>query len=249
MNQLAFLLLSLVIFLPLFGAVVTLFLRKDTAIKWWALFVTVANFIISLPLYLTFQSGPAEMQFVEHIPWIPELGVSYYLGIDGISLFLVLLATFLSAVAILSSWTAITERVKEYYIFMLLLEMGMIGVFTALDLFLFYVFWEVTLIPMYFLISMWGGKRRVYAALKFVFYTMAGSVLMLVAIMVLYFMNAATTGERTFDLLRLYQFQMPVGRQVWLFLAFALAFAIKVPVFPFHTGCPTPTWKRPRPAA
>jgi NADH-quinone oxidoreductase subunit M len=141
-------------------------------------------------------------------------------------------------VAILSSWTAITERVKEYYIFMLLLEMGMIGAFIALDLFLFYVFWEVTLIPMYFLISMWGGKRRVYAALKFILFTMAGSVLMLVAIMVLYFMNAAATGERTFDLLRLYQFQMPVERQVWLFLAFALAFAIKVPLFPFHTWLP-----------
>jgi NADH-quinone oxidoreductase subunit M len=238
MNQLGFPLLSLVIFLPLFGAVVTLFLRKDTVIKWWALFVTVANFIISLPLYFTFQSGTAEMQFVEHVPWMPELGVSYYLGIDGISLFLVLLTTFLTPVAVLSSWTAITEKVKEYMIFMLLMETSMVGVFAALDLILFYVFWEVTLIPMYFLIGIWGGKRRIYAAVKFFLYTLAGSALMLVAIFVLYFMNARATGQPTFDLLELQKLGVPLAAQKWLFLAFALGFAIKVPLFPFHTWLP-----------
>ena len=242
MNQLGFPLLSLVIFLPLFGAVVTLFLRKDTAIKWWALFVTVANFIISLPLYFYFQSGPAEMQFVEHIPWMPDLGVSYYLGIDGISLFLVLLTTLLTPVAVLSSWTAITEKVKEYMIFMLFMETSMVGVFAALDLILFYVFWEATLIPMYFLIGIWGGKRRIYAAVKFFLYTFAGSALMLVAIFVLYFMNARATGQPTFDLLELQQrtleFGVPLAAQTWLFLAFALGFAIKVPLFPFHTWLP-----------
>jgi NADH-quinone oxidoreductase subunit M len=238
MNQLGFPLLSLVIFLPLCGAVVTLFLRKDTAIKWWALIVTVANFFISLPLYFTFQSGTAQMQFVEHIPWMPELGVSYYLGIDGISLFLVLLTTFLTPVAVLSSWTAITEKVKEYMIFMLLMETSMVGVFAALDLILFYVFWEATLIPMYFLIGIWGGKRRIYAAVKFFLYTLAGSALMLVAIFVLYFMNARATSQPTFDLLELQKFGVPLAAQTWLFLAFALGFAIKVPLFPFHTWLP-----------
>ena len=251
MNELGFPILSLITFLPLLGALGILFVpstgsghrnaRKAALVKWLALGVAVANFLLSLLLFFYFQSETAAglgMQFVENVPWIPSLGVSYHLGVDGISLFMVLLTTLLSAVAILSSWTAITERVKEYYIFMLLLEMGMLGVFVSLDLLLFYVFWEITLIPMYFLISMWGGRRRVYAAMKFVFYTMAGSVLMLVAIMALYFMNAAATGERTFDLLRLYQFQVPVGSQTWLFLAFALAFAIKVPLFPFHTWLP-----------
>ncbi len=238
MNQLGFPLLSLVIFLPLCGAVVTLFLRKDTAIKWWALIVTLANFIISLPLYFYFQSGTAEMQFVEHIPWMPNLGVSYHLGIDGISLFLVLLTTFLTPIAVLSSWTYITEKVKEYMIFMLLMETSMVGVFAALDLILFYVFWEATLIPMYFLIGIWGGERRIYAAVKFFLYTLAGSALMLVAIFVLYFMNAGATGRPTFDLLELQKFSVPLAAQTWLFLAFALGFAIKVPVFPFHTWLP-----------
>jgi len=238
MNQLGFPLLSLIIFLPLCGAVVTLFLRKDSAIKWWALFVTVANFIISLPLYFYFQSGTAEMQFVEHIPWMPDLGVSYHLGIDGISLFLVLLTTFLTPVAVLSSWTYITDKVKGYMIFMLLMEMSMVGVFVALDLILFYVFWEVTLIPMYFLIGIWGGKRRIYAAVKFFLYTLAGSALMLIAIFVLYFMNYRATGQPTFDLLELQKFGVPLTTQTWLFLAFALGFAIKVPLFPFHTWLP-----------
>jgi NADH-quinone oxidoreductase subunit M len=224
MNQLGFPLLSLVIFLPLCGAVVTLFLRKNTAVKWWALIVTVANFIISLPLYFYFQSGTAEMQFVEHIPWMPALGVSYHLGIDGISLFLVLLTTFLTPLAVLSSWTYITDKVKEYMIFMLFMET--------------YVFWEATLIPMYFLIGIWGGERRIYAAVKFFLYTLAGSALMLVAIFVLYFMNAQATGQPTFDLLELQKFGVPLAAQTWLFLAFALGFAIKVPLFPFHTWLP-----------
>jgi NADH-quinone oxidoreductase subunit M len=238
MNQLGFPLLSLVIFLPLCGAVVMVFLRKDTAIKWWALIVTVANFIISLPLYFYFQSGTAEMQFVEYIPWMPDLGVSYHLGIDGISLFLVLLTTFLTPLAVLSSWTYITEKVKEYMIFMLLMETSMVGVFAALDLILFYVFWEATLIPMYFLIGIWGGERRIYAAVKFFLYTLAGSALMLVAVFVLYFMNAQATGQPTFDLLELQKFGVPLVAQTWLFLAFALGFAIKVPLFPFHTWLP-----------
>ncbi len=240
MNEVGFPILSLITFLPLLGALGILFVnaRKEALVKWLALGVAVANFLLSLFLFFYFQSETAGMQFVENVPWIPSLGVSYHLGVDGISLFLVLLTTLLSAIAILSSWTAITERVKEYYIFMLLLEMSMIGVFVSLDLFLFFVFWEVTLIPMYFLIGGWGGARRIYAALKFFLYTFGGSALMLIAILVLYFMNAQATGQPTFDLLQLQRFDVPVAAQTWLFLAFALGFAIKVPLFPFHTWLP-----------
>jgi NADH-quinone oxidoreductase subunit M len=240
MNQLDFPILSLITFLPLAGALGILLIPRENvrAIKTCAFAVSAADFAISLALYFTFQADSAQMQFVENVPWIPSLGVSYHLGVDGISLLLVLLTTLLSAVAILSSWTAITERVKEYYVFMLLLEMGMIGVFIALDLFLFFVFWEATLIPMYFLIGRWGGARRIYAALKFFLYTFGGSALMLVAILVLYFMNARATGQATFDLLQLQQLDVPVAAQTWLFLAFALGFAIKVPLFPFHTWLP-----------
>ncbi len=161
------------------------------------------------------------------------------MGIDGISLLLVLLTTFLTVLCILCSWTAITFRVKEYMISFLFLETGMIGALVSLDLILFYVFWEVMLIPMYFLIGVWGDpKRRIYAAIKFFLFTMAGSVLMLVAILVLYFLNQRTTGVSTFDVLELYKAGLPVGTQYWLFGAFALAFAIKVPMFPFHTWLP-----------
>jgi len=240
MNQLGFPILSIITFLPLVGALGILFIprEKAKAINNLAFAVAAVDFVISLVLYFAFQADSAQMQFVEHVPWIQSLGISYHLGVDGISLFLVLLTTLLTPIAVLSSWTAITEQVKEYMVFMLLLETGMIGVFAALDLVLFFVFWEATLIPMYFLIGRWGGPRRIYAAVKFFLYTFAGSALMLVAILVLYFMNARTTGQATFDLLELLQFDVPAGVQTWLFLAFALGFAIKVPLFPFHTWLP-----------
>ena len=164
-------------------------------------------------------------------------GIEYLVGIDGISLFLVLLTTLLMPIVILASWS-VKDKTKEYLFFMLILETGMLGAFVALDLFLFYVFWEVMLIPMYFLIGVWGGPRRIYAALKFVLYTMAGSLLMLVAIIYLATRHAQLTQVLTFDLLQLYNLQLPFHEQVWLFLAFALSFAIKVPVFPFHTWLP-----------
>jgi len=160
------------------------------------------------------------------------------MGIDGISLFLILLTTFLTVVSILSSWTAVREKVKGFMISMLLLETGMIGVFVALDLFLFYVFWEAMLIPMYFLIGIWGGPRKIYATIKFVLFTLFGSLLMLVAIIVLYFLQHSYTGVYTFNLLEMYKVVLPYGSQFWLFYAFALAFAIKVPLFPFHTWLP-----------
>jgi NADH-quinone oxidoreductase subunit M len=233
--------LSLLIFFPIVGAIVLLFINKENgrALRWVALIFSLIEFIFSLPLFFAFDSKTAAMQFVEDWWWIQSYGISYKLGIDGISLLLVLLATFLTILCIMCSWTAITFRVKEFMISFLFLETGMIGALVALDLVLFYVFWEVMLIPMYLLIGVWGDpKRRIYAAVKFFLFTMAGSVLMLVAILVLYFFNQKATGVSTFDVLELYKLGLPVGTQYWLFGAFALAFAIKVPMFPFHTWLP-----------
>jgi len=241
MNQTELPLLTLITFFPLLGAALLLFVNKEKkeTIRWITLVVALLEFIFSLPLYFNFRLDTAAMQFVEKAPWIPEYGMSYFLGIDGISLFLVLLTTFLTLVSVISCWTDIQDKVKEFMICLLFLETGMIGVFVALDLFLFYVFWEVMLIPMYLLIGVWGNpKRRIYAAIKFIIYTMVGSVLMLVAILVLYFHNLAVTGTYTFDLLELYKLPVPINVQFWLFLAFGVAFAIKVPMFPFHTWLP-----------
>ena len=174
--------LTVVTFLPLAGAVVLLFVNKDkkNLVRWWANLVGLAGFLVSVPLFFWFDYDNAgEMQFVERVPWIDALGVEYAVGIDGISLLLVLLTTLLGSIAILSSWESIQDRAKEYYIFMLLLQTGMLGVFVALDFFMFYVFWEVMLVPMYFLIGVWGGPRKLYAAIKFFLYTLVGSVLLL----------------------------------------------------------------------
>jgi NADH-quinone oxidoreductase subunit M len=241
MNPSAFPLLSLITFFPLLGVGFLIFLdrEKKETIRWVTLIITLAEFLFSLPLFFHFRLDTAAMQFVEKVPWIPEYGVQYFLGVDGISLFLVLLTTFLTAVSILACWQDIQDKVKEFMICLLFLETGMIGVFVSLDLFLFYVFWEVMLIPMYLLIGVWGNpKRRIYAAVKFFIYTMVGSVLMLAAILILYFHYGARTGTYTFDLLQLYTLSLPLNLQIWLFLAFGLAFAIKVPMFPFHTWLP-----------
>ncbi|MBW1973640.1 MAG: NADH-quinone oxidoreductase subunit M [Deltaproteobacteria bacterium] len=236
MVEAGFPILTLVTFFPLIGVIILLFINKekDELIKRVAFSVSLVEFIISLPLFFGFNETTSKMQFVEKASWIKQYGISYFVGIDGISLFLVLLTTFLTVLCILSSWSAIKEHIKEYMISMLLLETGMLGAFVALDLVLFYIFWEVMLIPMYLLIGVWGGPRRVYAAIKFFLYTMAGSVLMLAAILVLYFI----TGAKTFNLLELYKATLPMGLQYWLFAAFAVAFAIKVPMFPFHTWLP-----------
>lgn len=241
MSESHFPILTLITFFPLLGAVVILFIgqEKKETIRWVTLIFALWEFIFSLPLFWGFRLDFAGMQFVEKAPWIPEYGMTYFLGIDGISLFLVLLTTFLTLLSVIACWKDIQEKVKEFMICLLFLETGMIGVFVALDLFLFYVFWEVMLIPMYLLIGVWGNpQRRVYAAIKFFIYTMAGSVLMLVAILVLYFQHGAVTGKYTFDLLELYKWSVPLDLQVWLFLAFGVAFAIKVPMFPFHTWLP-----------
>ncbi len=236
MSQPDFPVLSLIVFLPLAGALLLPVSFKATqraAMRWWALLVSVVEFVLSLWLIFAWQTT-GEMQFVDGpLAWIPELGVSYHLGVDGISLFLVLLTTFLTMLAMLASWGFVAEQERSYYFWLLLLETGCLGVFLALDTVLFYVFWEAMLVPMYFLIGRWGSERRVYAAFKFFLYTMAGSALMLIAIIVLYFVGGS------FDLATLYDGPaIPPHLQTWLFLAFALAFAIKIPLFPFHTWLP-----------
>ncbi len=234
-------LLSVVTFLPAAGAVLVFLMprRREAATKAITVAVAAATFAASLPVFWRFDPARADYQFEEIRSWMPTLGISYHLGVDGISLLLVLLTTFLMPLVLLSAWYAIESRWKEFAITMLLLETGMLGVFVALDLFLFYVFWEAMLIPMYLVIGIWGGGNRVYAAIKFVLYTLTGSLLMLVAILALYFQQGAATGTYTFDLPLLARFVLPAGlNQNLLFLAFALAFAIKVPMFPFHTWLP-----------
>jgi NADH-quinone oxidoreductase subunit M len=236
-------LLSLVIFLPLAGAILLLFIenrdgRRDGIIRQVALGVSLLTFVASLALWRGFDPSGPEFQFIERHAWVPAFGIDYYIGVDGISLLLIILTGFLTPLALLSSWPSIDRKVKEFSIFMLILETALIGVFASLDLFLFYVFWDVVLIPMYFIIGIWGYDRRIYAAIKFILYTMAGSVLMLIAIIGLAFLHNNATGAYSFDYLRLLELQLSPSTQTWFFLAFALAFAIKVPLFPLHTWLP-----------
>ncbi len=224
--------LTIITFLPVLGALVVGLLRSDDQKKAVALATTLLTFLASLVLLFGWEEGQAGMQFVENRHWVRELGLRYFLGVDGISLFLVLLTTFLMPISVYFSNLYVKERIGQYLVLMLLLETAMIGVFLALDLVLFFLFFEASLIPMYFLIGRWGGRNRVYAALKFFLYTFAGSALMLVAILAVYFATGTT------DLLVAQQTPMGAGLQTWAFLAFALAFAIKVPLFPFHTWLP-----------
>jgi len=233
--------LSILIFFPVAGIGLLLFLNKENqrGLKIATMGIALVEFCFSLPLWFSFNGQTAAMQFVERRDWLPSYGISYYVGVDGFSLLLILLTTFLTPICVLATWEDIQHRVKEFMICLLALMSGMIGVFVSLDLFLFYVFWEVMLIPMYLLIGVWGNPaRRVYAAIKFFLFTMFGSLLMLVAILVLYFHYGATTGTYTFDLLKMYGLNIPFHMQFWMFLAFGLAFAIKVPMFPFHTWLP-----------
>jgi NADH-quinone oxidoreductase subunit M len=236
-------LLTLSWFVPLAGAILLLFIgnadgRRDGLIRWVALAVSLVAFAVTAAVWGWFDAGSADFQFVERRPWIPAFGIDYYIGVDGISLLLVVLTGFLTPIALLSSWGSIDRKVKEFSIFMLALEAAMIGVFVSLDLFLFYVFWDAMLIPMYFLIGIWGYDQRVYAAIKFMLYTMAGSVLMLIAILGLAYLHSTATGSYSFDLLKLYALDIAPQTQMWFFLAFTVAFAIKVPLFPFHTWLP-----------
>lgn len=243
--------LSIVTFFPLIGVILLFMIDKenDRLLKGFTFVVTVINFLISLYVIYYFDATTANMQFTEHHNWVQRLGISYFVGIDGISLFLFLLTTFLMPICIICSWNYIKKNVKEFLIFMLILEVAMLGAFIALDLFLFYIFWELMLIPMYFIIGVWGGERRIYATIKFVLYTLSGSVLMLIAILSLYFYAGAKTGEYTFNILKLYEVVPPYSLQVWLFAAFALSFAIKVPMFPLHTWLPDAHVEAPTPGS
>jgi NADH-quinone oxidoreductase subunit M len=233
-------LLSIILFTPLLGAVLLLFVSRQQTnlIRWIANIVAFIGFVVSLPLWFAYNPAGAQFQFVERCPWIPSIGAEYFLGVDGFSVLLILLTTLMGVIAILSSWTAITERVKEYYIFLLVLQSGMIGAFLSLDFLLFFLFWEVMLVPMYFLIGIWGSDRRLYSAIKFFLYTLVGSVVMLLGILALYFHYHEVTQVWSFDITKYQAANIPTGLQWWLFLAFFLGFSIKVPMFPFHTWLP-----------
>jgi NADH-quinone oxidoreductase subunit M len=229
--------LTLIVFVPLVGVVLILALRDDPELvaqnaRWVALWTSLIDFALSLVLWSEFDPTRAEFQFVEHARWLPGFNITYHLGIDGISLFFVLLSTFLTPICVVASWTSVTHRVKEYMVAFLVLETMMVGMFCALDFVLFYVFFEGVLIPMFLIIGVWGGPRRVYAAFKFFLYTLLGSVLMLLAILAIYF-NIGST-----DIPTAMSFNFDRGLQVWLFLAFFASFAVKVPMWPVHTWLP-----------
>jgi len=229
--------LTLVTFFPILGVVVLLFLKAEqkNAARWVALVTSIITFAISIAVLVQFDSSQAGLQMVINLPWIQVAGwnIAFHMGVDGLSILLLLLTTFLTPISILSTWTAVEERVKDFMIFFLLLEVGMVGVFLAQDLFLFYIFWEFTLVPMYFLIGIWGGPRRMYAAIKFFLYTMAGSVLMLLAILWLGIQGGSFSVPELIA-----KGGIPANVQTWLFLAFAAAFAIKVPMWPLHSWLP-----------
>src|SRR5688500_11784343 len=232
--------LSIVLWLPLAGAVLLgLMPRKlEGQIKAAGLLISLATFGVSLTMLRDFQNREAGFQMVEIRDWIPSWGISYAIGVDGISLWLILLTTFLTPVVLLSSWNSIHRHLKEYVIAMLALEFGMLGTFLALDLVLFYVFFELSLIPMYLIIGVWGGPNRIYAAIKFFLFTIAGSLLMLLAILYMGFLHFHERGTWNFAIDQLYGFNIPAAAQSVLFFAFAIAFAIKVPLFPLHTWLP-----------
>ncbi|NPA95925.1 MAG: NADH-quinone oxidoreductase subunit M [Thermodesulfobacteria bacterium] len=235
--------LTYVTFLPLLGVLFILAVpQRDEAgknvIRGIALVTSLLTFLASLRIYAAFDPSVAGFQLLEDHPWIPSYGIHYKLGLDGLSFWLILLTTFLTPLTILSTWRAIDKRVKEFQVALLVLETAMLGTFVALDLFLFYVFWELMLIPMYLIIGVWGGERRIYAAIKFFLYTAVGSLLMLVCIIGLVYFHYDSTGRMTFDLLQLYGTHIPRNYEIAFFAAFALAFAIKVPMFPLHTWLP-----------
>src|SRR3984885_7215013 len=239
--------LSTILFTPMVGAILMLFIPRERPDlhRWVGNIFGILGLLVSLPLLWRFNSAmnAPRFQFVTDSLWIRSIGAHFTLGIDGLSFLLVMLTTVLGPIAFLSSWSAIQKREKEYYILLLLLQTGMLGVFMSLDFVLFYVFWEVMLVPMYFLIAVWGSERRLYAAIKFLLYTLAGSVIMLLAILALYFNYAKTLPQGaigTFDIPTLLAAaqQFPDSLKTWLFWGFFFAFAIKVPMFPFHTWLP-----------
>jgi NADH-quinone oxidoreductase subunit M len=233
-------LLSLILLTPLAGAAVLLIVdrRREYAIRWLATLFSGLGFLGSVPLWFRYDPQGAPWQFTERATWIPSIGATYLLGVDGFSVLLVLLTTLMGFITVLSSWNAITERAKEYYICLLVLQAAMLGTFLALDALLFFLFWEVMLVPMYLLIGIWGGGRRLYSAIKFFLYTLAGSVVMLLGILAIYFYAHESTGVYSFDITGFHQLALPLARQKWIFLALFVGFAVKVPMLPFHTWLP-----------
>ncbi|MBO62963.1 MAG: NADH-quinone oxidoreductase subunit M [Candidatus Marinimicrobia bacterium] len=232
-NNIDYPILSITTFVPVVGAILILFIRNNRLVKWVALSTTVLTFIVSLPIYKHFDKSTYEMQFVEIHPWVPAWNIDYKVGVDGISVLFIILVAILSILCVTVSWKAIEHKTKEFFVSLLIMETAMIGVFISLNIFLFYLFWELTLIPMFLLIGIWGGANRIYATVKFVLFTLAGSVFMLVGIIVLYY-----SGGKTFDILALSSKSYSSGLQLWLFLAFFAAFAVKMPMFPIHTWLP-----------
>ncbi len=234
-NTLGYPILSTVIFLPVAVAALMLLINRanEAAIKWTALAASVVTFVLSVPLFTNFNKTTYMMQFVERHEWIGAFNINYALGVDGISVLFVLLSTLITITCVLVSWNSIKNKAKEFYISLLLIEGAMIGVFCSLDFFLFYIFWEAMLIPMFLLIGVWGGANRIYAAIKFFLFTLIGSVLMLVGIIYLYLYAG-----KTFDIMELSSMNYPLKMQLWLFWAFFAAFAVKVPMFPVHTWLP-----------
>ncbi len=235
-------LITYLLFVPLLGGVLLLFIgnKKENLIRYFALAVSIITFLISLIIYFNFDLNNPSFQFIHKFDWIQNLHISYIVGVDGLSLLLVLLTTFLTPLTLISSWSSIQKKVKEFSFFMLMLEVGMLGVFVSLDLFLFYIFWEAMLIPMYFIIGIWGGDNRIYASIKFFLYTFFGSLLMLVAIIWLAVYASTPLGHFSTNLIELYNVgpEVPGNIQNWMFLAFTFSFAIKVPIFPLHTWLP-----------
>ncbi len=233
-------LLSIVLFTPLAGLLVLLLIPSGNSalLRIWANMAAFAGFLVSLPLVFRFNASASGFQFVERADWIPSLGVHYALGIDGISLLLVMLSTIIGFIAVLCSWQSVQSREKGYYAMFLLLQVGVIGVFISLDAFLFYVFWELVLIPMYFIIGLWGGPRRLYAAIKFFLFTLVGSVLMLLGLLALYYLHFQQFGFNSFEISDLMKLNMPLATQQWIFWALFVGFAVKVPMFPLHTWLP-----------
>ncbi|MCZ8146813.1 MAG: NADH-quinone oxidoreductase subunit M, partial [Roseomonas sp.] len=237
MNAAGFPILSLVTFLPLAGAFIIMMVRGEEEVvarnaRWTALWTSLITFALSLVLWVRFDKASAEFQFVERVDWLPDFGVSYHMGVDGISVLFVLLSTLLTPICILASWDSVKTRVREYMVAFVVLESLMVGMFCALDFVVFYIFFEAVLIPMFLIIGVWGGARRVYAAFKFFLYTLAGSLLMLLALLALWY-HAGTT-----DIPTLMDTPIPAAMQFWLFLAFFVSFAVKVPMWPVHTWLP-----------
>ncbi len=225
--------LTVLTFLPLLGAFILLLVRNLELVRWVTLAFMLADFVISIPLVLGFDTSTHEMQYVEHYAWIEAFNINYHLGVDGISVLFVFLTALIGWICVLASWSSVKERVRGFMISLLVMQTSMIGVFCALDFFLFYLFWEAMLIPMYLIIGVWGGPRRIYSAVKFFLYTLAGSILMLVGIIALYF-----AADGTFSILELMEHKYTFVFQAVVFVAFFIAFAIKVPMFPFHTWLP-----------